>query len=142
MDGISAKTVTSGTSEPSLGQGYQGRQEARVPPFQWAGFSPLNFADNARNEADGNEDPREQKAAPLADEHVAKVCDLDGFLASMEREDRPMEAVRDLRERLSSTNPETGAKWVPFLSQLKLEHIERKGDERMGVRYDGAGMHL
>ena len=64
---------------------------------------------------------------PLSHEYVSKVCDLDGFLGFMEREGRPMpsrDAVRVLRERLNSTNPQTGAKWIPFLNKLKLEQIE------------------
>ena len=100
--------------------------------------SPESCAASADAKADGStaEKTSHGGVKPLTEEYVAKVYDLDGFLGCMERDGRPMpdeDAVRALRERLGSSNPQTGAKWVPFLNKLKLGQIELKGRNVFGL---------
>ena len=73
---------------------------------------------------------------PLEKEYTCEVYDLDGFLAQMEREGRPMpheDVVRGLREQLNVTDPETGEKRVPFLDSLEVAQIESR--DFFPVRY-------
>ena len=82
----------------------------------------------------------QEGVVPLEEEYNCEVYDLDGFLAQMEREGRPMpyeDVVRTLRGKLDTVDPETGNKRVEFLSTLELGKVEK--EEGGGGRFKRFG---